>query len=53
MKEILDLKQELLEENFPEALRFPTELETMARQDKINALENFLALLISRSMPYP
>ena len=48
MREILDLKQELLEGNFPEALRLTTELETMARQDKINALENFLALLISR-----
>lgn len=48
MKEILDLKQELLEGNFPEALRLTTELETMARQDKINALENFLALLVSR-----
>lgn len=48
MKEILDLKQELLEGNFPQALRLTTELETMARQDKINALENFLALLISR-----
>ena len=48
MKEILDLKQELLEGNFPEALRLTTELETMARQDKVNALENFLALLVSR-----
>ena len=48
MKEILDLKQELLEGNFSEALRLTTEMETMARQDKINALENFLALLISR-----
>lgn len=48
MKEILDLKQELLKGNFSEALRLTTELETMARQDKINALENFLVLLISR-----
>jgi hypothetical protein len=48
MREILNLKQELLEGNFPEALRLTTELETMARQDKINALENFLALMISR-----
>ena len=48
MREILDLKQELLEGNFPEALRLTTELETMARQDKINALEDFLALLVSR-----
>ena len=38
MREILDLKQFLLEGNFPEALRLTTELETMARQDKINAL---------------
>ena len=48
MREILDLKQELLEGNFPEALRLTTQMKTMARQDKINALENFLALLISR-----
>ena len=48
MNEILAFKQELLNGNFAEALRFTTELETMARQDKINALENFLALLISR-----
>ena len=48
MNEILELKQELLKGNFPEALRLITELETMARQDKINALENFLALLVSR-----
>ena len=48
MREILDLKQELLEGNWPKALRLTTEMETMARQDKINALENFLALLVSR-----
>lgn len=48
MKEILALKQELLEGNFSEALRLTTELEIMSRQDKINALENFLALMISR-----
>ena len=48
MNEILALKQELLEGNFTQALRLTTELETMARQDKINALENFLALLVSR-----
>ena len=48
MNEILALKQKLLEGNFTQALRLTTELETMARQDKINALENFLALLVSR-----
>ncbi|MGL6342552.1 MAG: hypothetical protein ACRC80_25840 [Waterburya sp.] len=48
MKEILTLKQELLEGNFSEALRLTTELEIMSRQDKINALENFLALMVSR-----
>ena len=48
MNEILDLKQFLLEGDFVEAMKLTTELETMARQDKINALENFLAILISR-----
>lgn len=48
MNEILDLKQRLLEGDFAGAMKLTTELETMARQDKINALENFLAILISR-----
>ena len=48
MKEILVLKRELLEGNFDEAIRLTTELETMSRQDKINAIENFLALMVSR-----
>ena len=48
MNEILDLKQFLLEGNFSEAMKLITELETMARQDKLNAIETFLAILISR-----
>lgn len=48
MNEILALKQELLEGNFDEAIKLTTELETMSRQDKINAIENFLALMVSR-----
>ena len=48
MNEILDLKQFLLEGNFSEAMKLITELETMARQDKVNAIETFLAILISR-----
>ena len=50
MEEILSLKQELLAGNFEAAIRLIAELETMSRQDKINALENFLALIISRSI---
>lgn len=48
MNEILALKQELLEGNFDEAIKLITELETMSRQDKVNAIENFLALMVSR-----
>ena len=48
MNEILALKQELLEGNFDEAIKLTTELETMGRQNKINAIENFLALMVSR-----
>ena len=48
MNEILALKQELLEGNFDEAIKLTAELETMSRQDKINAIENFLALMLSR-----
>lgn len=48
MNEILALKQELLEGNFNEALRLTVELETMSRQDKINAIENFSVVMVSR-----
>ena len=48
MNEILALKQELLEGNFDKALRLTVELETMSRQDKINAIENFLTVVVSR-----
>lgn len=48
MNEILALKQELLSGNFSEAIKLTVELETMSRQDKINAIEDFLALMVSR-----
>ena len=50
MKEILDLKQELLMGNFDEAIKLTTELETIAYQDKLNAIKSFLTLIISRLM---
>lgn len=48
MQEILDLKQQLLLGNFDEAIDITIELETMARQDKINALNNYLASILNR-----
>ena len=48
MQEILDLKQQLLLGNFDEAIDITIELETMARQDKINALSNHLTSILSR-----
>lgn len=48
MKEILDLKQELLMGNFDEAIKLTTELETIAYQDKLNAIKSFLTLIVSR-----
>lgn len=48
MKEILDLKAQLLQGNFQDAIKLVNQLETMARQDKINALENLLVIIESR-----
>lgn len=48
MQEILNLKQQLLLGNFDSSIDITIELETMARQDKINALSNCLTSILSR-----
>ena len=47
MDEILALEQELLLGNFDEACDLVEQIKTMTRQDRINQLENYLALIIA------
>lgn len=46
MKEILELKQCLLNHQYERAINIVEELEQMGRQDKINNLESFLVILL-------
>ena len=48
MREILRLKDELMDGNFTEAIKLVSQLQTMCRQDRLDLIENFLALAISR-----
>ena len=48
MREILRLKQELMDGNYDRAIKLVTELQTMCLDDRINMLSNFLSLAISR-----
>ena len=48
MNEILALKQELSKGNFDSAYDLVEQIEVMTRQDRINQLENYLALIIAR-----
>ena len=48
MNEILALEQELLKGNFDSAYDLVEQIKTMTRQDRINQLENYLALIIAR-----
>ena len=50
MNEILALKEELLKGNFDKACDLVEKIEIMARQDRINHLETYLALIISSSI---
>ena len=47
MKEILELKQQILLGNFNESYDLVTEIETMARQSKIDTIENTLTFAVS------
>ena len=46
MEEILELKDCLLNHQYDKAIKIVEELEQMGRQDKINNLESFLAILL-------
>ena len=48
MREILRLRGELMEGNVTEAIKLVSQLNTMCRQDRLDLIENFLALAISR-----
>ncbi|MGL6343311.1 MAG: hypothetical protein ACRC80_29755 [Waterburya sp.] len=48
MREILRLKEELMDGNFQEAIKLVSQLQAMCRQDRLDIIENFLALAISR-----
>ena len=48
MREILRLKDELMDGNFTEAITLVSQLSAMCRQDRLDLIENFLALAISR-----
>ena len=48
MREILRLKQELMDGNYDQAIKLVNELQTMCFDDRINLLSNFLSLAISR-----
>lgn len=48
MREILRLRDELMDGNFTEAIKLVSQLQTMCRQDRLDLIENFLALAISR-----
>ena len=48
MREILRLKQELMDGNYDRAIKLVTKLQTMCLDDRINLLSNFLSLAISR-----
>ena len=50
MNEILALEQELLKGNFNEACDLVNQIKTMSRQDRINQLETYLALVISQTI---
>ena len=52
MNEILALKQELLRGNFDKAYDLVEQIETMTRQDRINQLEDYLALIIARVIAF-
>ena len=48
MREILRLKQEIMDGNSTEAIKLASLLCTMCRQDRLDLIENFLSLAISR-----
>ncbi|MEM7761333.1 MAG: hypothetical protein AAF298_24870 [Cyanobacteria bacterium P01_A01_bin.40] len=48
MREILRLKDELMDGNFTEAIKLVSQLSAMFRQERLDLIENFLALAISR-----
>ena len=48
MREILRLRNELMDGNVTEAIKLVSQLQTMCRQDRLDLIENFLALAISR-----
>ena len=50
MNEILALEQELLKGNFDEACDLVNQIKIMSRQDRINQLETYLALVISQTI---
>ena len=48
MRQILRLKQELMDGNYDQAIKLVSSLQTMYFDDRINMLSNFLSLAISR-----
>ena len=48
MREILRLREELMDGNVTEAIKLVSQLQTMCRQNRLDLIENFLALAISR-----
>lgn len=48
MREILRLKQELMDGNYDQAVTLVSKLQTMFLDDRLNLLSNFLSLAISR-----
>lgn len=48
MREILRLKQELMDGNYDQAVTLVSKLQTMFVDDRLNLLANFLSLAISR-----
>ena len=47
MREILRLREELMDGNVTEAIKLVSLLQTMCRQDRLDLIEGFLALAIS------